>query len=324
MIDLHSFYQHISNPDHPLEPYVEALRKAIEQSYTPNAHGDEKIWQSIVEQLPSLSGSTDLSGDTVSVRGDCNIEQRQALKQTLLQLHPWRKGPFELFGMHLDTEWRSDWKWQRVLPHLGELRYKNILDVGCGSGYHCLRMAGAGANSVVGIDPSLKFLYQFKAINHYAKVDNVHLLPLKSEQLPARMQCFDTVFSMGVLYHRRSPFDHLDELKYALKPGGQLVLETLVVDGDEHTVLVPGDRYAQMRNVWFLPSAKELLRWVERTGFIDAKIVDIDTTQLEEQRSTEWMHFQSLVDFLDPDDNKKTVEGYQAPTRATIIATRGR
>jgi len=322
MIDLSKFYQHISSQDHPLAPFSAALKQAVDNSYQPHSHGDEKIWQQAIDALPNIAGRAELEQATVSVTGDCPEEQQTKIKHNLLQLHPWRKGPFKLFDINIDTEWRSDWKWQRVAPHLGDLRFKVILDVGCGSGYHCLRMAGAGAKTVVGIDPSLKFLYQFKAINHFANVDNVHLLPLKSEQLPYRMACFDTVFSMGVLYHRRSPFDHIDELKHVLKPGGQLVLETLVVDGGKHTVLVPDDRYAQMRNVWFLPSAEELLRWVARAGFIDAKIVDINTTSIDEQRSTEWMHFQSLVDYLDPNDHSKTVEGYQAPTRVTIVATR--
>ena len=44
---------------------------------------------------------------------------------------------------------------------------------------------------------------------------------------------------MGVLYHRASPFDCLLQLKNQLTKGGELILETLVVDGDENTVLVP-------------------------------------------------------------------------------------
>ncbi|CAH0991499.1 tRNA U34 carboxymethyltransferase [Sinobacterium norvegicum] len=323
MINFDEFFRQLADSDHPLHPFAEQINTTINSIYTPYSHGDEISWQQAIEQLPELSTeSTDLNSSAVTARGAVSENQQQQLHKALMGLHPWRKGPFDLFDVYIDTEWRSDWKWQRVAAHLGSLRYKNILDVGCGSGYHCLRMAGAGANTVVGIDPSLKFLYQFKAINYYTQANNVHLLPLKSEQLPYRMQCFDTVFSMGVLYHRKSPFEHLEELKYTLKPGGQLVLETLVVDGGLHTVLVPDDRYAQMRNVWFLPSCDELLRWVERAGFINAKVVDVDTTKLEEQRSTDWMNYQSLQDFLDPNDHAKTVEGYQAPTRATIIATR--
>ncbi|MEP4101842.1 tRNA 5-methoxyuridine(34)/uridine 5-oxyacetic acid(34) synthase CmoB, partial [Paraglaciecola sp.] len=133
---------------------------------------------------------------------------------------------------------------------------------------------------------------------------------------------FDTVFSMGVLYHRRSPIDFLYQLKNQLKKGGELVLETLVVEGDAQTVFMPGDRYAQMRNVWYLPSTAALTLWLQRVGFTNIRVVDVAATTIEEQRATEWMDTQSLVDFLDPDDHSKTIEGYPAPVRAVLIANK--
>jgi tRNA (mo5U34)-methyltransferase len=148
---------------------------------------------------------------------------------------PWRKGPYSLYGVNIDTEWRSDWKWERVLPHLSDLTGRTILDVGCGSGYHMWRMIGAGAHLAVGIDPTQLFLCQFEAVRKLLGNDQrAHLLPLGIEQLPA-LNAFDTVFSMGVLYHRRSPLDHLWQLKDQLVDGGELVLETLVVEGDENS-----------------------------------------------------------------------------------------
>ena len=145
-------------------------------------------------------------------------------------------------------------------------------------------------------------------------------LPLALEELPAKLEGFDTVFSMGVLYHRRSPIDHLLDLKDTLLRGGELVLETLVVEGDAQQVLVPEDRYAMMRNVWFLPSVPALELWLRRAGFVDVRCVDVSTTSVEEQRATDWMRFQSLPDFLDPADHSRTVEGLPAPTRAVLLA----
>lgn len=192
-----------------------------------------------------------LDRDTIEISASEPVNQAQ-LTETLMSLHPWRKGPFSLFNTFIDTEWRSDWKWQRLAPHIAPLKGKAVLDVGCGSGYHCFRMRGEGANLVMGIEPSPKFMLQFDVFKRYMPQEPVYLLPLMSEDLPPHMQSFDTVFSMGVLYHRKSPIEHLEELKGALKKGGELVLETLVVEGDENTCLVPGDRYAQMRNVWFI------------------------------------------------------------------------
>ena len=239
-------------------------------------------------------------------------------------LHPWRKGPYDLFGLHLDTEWRSDWKWDRVIPHLAPLKDRLILDVGCGNGYHCWRMLGEGANRVIGIDPSNKFVHQFYAIKHYLnqaeKELPVDVLPVGIEQLPSELKAFDTVFSMGVLYHRRSPMDHLRELKDCLRDGGQLVLETLIIEGEPREALVPEGRYAKMRNVWFLPSVDTLLSWMRKCGLKNPRVVDICKTSLEEQRTTDWMTFESLPDFLDPNDDSFTAEGHPAPVRAVFLA----
>ena len=234
---------------------------------------------------------------------------------------PWRKGPFYLHDIHIDTEWRSDWKWDRVVPHIAPLKNRQVLDVGCGSGYHMWRMLGEDASGVYGIDPTQLFLIQFQAIKHFIGQRNIHFLPLGIEDMQP-LKAFDTVFSMGVLYHRKDPMQFLTQLKDQLRKGGELVLETLVVDGDETTVLMAGERYAQMRNVWFLPSAKALMVWLERLGFENIRVVDINHTTLDEQRSTEWMETQSLKDFLDPADITRTIEGYPAPQRAVIVANK--
>ena len=183
-------------------------------------------------------------------------------------------------------------------------------------------MAGEGAGLVVGIDPTQLFLAQFLAVRRFVGDGwPVHLLPLGIEQVPPKLQAFDTVFSMGVLYHRRSPIDHLMELRDTLKPGGELVLETLVIDGGPGRVLVPEGRYAKMRNVWFLPSPAELVRWLQRCGFGEVRVVDVTTTTTEEQRGTAWMDFESLPDYLDPLDSTRTVEGHPGPVRAIVLAS---
>ncbi len=143
-----------------------------------------------------------------------------------------------------------------------------MLDVGCGSGYHMWRMYGEGAKMVVGVDPSSLFLCQFEAVKRLAGgTPPVHLLPLGIEELPP-LDAFDTVFSMGVLYHRRSPIDHLLQLRDQLRTGGELVLETLVIEGDENAVLLPRDRYGKMNNVWFIPSVAALQLWLRSAIFV--------------------------------------------------------
>ena len=181
-------------------------------------------------------------------------------------------------------------------------------------------MLGAGAGEVIGIDPTPLFVMQFLALQRYLNRDNIWLIPAGIEHVPEKLKAIDTVFSMGVLYHRRSPVDHLLELRDCLRRDGQLVLETLVIEGGLGQTLVPEGRYARMGNVWFLPSCDTLLGWLTKVGYRDAKVVDVGTTTVDEQRSTEWMTFHSLANFLDPQDSSKSIEGYPAPRRAVITA----
>ncbi|WP_299256976.1 tRNA 5-methoxyuridine(34)/uridine 5-oxyacetic acid(34) synthase CmoB [uncultured Kushneria sp.] len=308
-----------------LESWLARLPEQLARGLDRQRFGDLPAWERAVNRLPALEvKQVHLTQDTVSVEVAMDASSRRQCDNLLKILSPWRKGPYRIGEITIDTEWRSDWKWQRLAPHLSDLKGRRVLDVGGGNGYHGWRMAGAGADFVLVIDPSPRFYWQFHAIRHFmGKAGrNVHFLPVGIEEVPPRLAAFDTVFSMGVLYHRPSPIDHLRELYDTLRPGGELVLETLVVEGDEHQVLVPGERYAQMPNVWFLPSSKALVHWLGRVGFQDPRVVDEADTTLEEQRATEWMTFQSLADFLDPEDPSRTIEGYPAPRRAVVIATR--
>ncbi|QUN04465.1 tRNA 5-methoxyuridine(34)/uridine 5-oxyacetic acid(34) synthase CmoB [Shewanella yunxiaonensis] len=322
MISFSGFYRDIA--DSQLSILLESLPAKIGNWQRENNNGSLPKWEKVLAKLNyPTPDQLDLK-DSVSIGSGAQLSagQREKLENLLQLLHPWRKGPFDIHGIHIDTEWRSDWKWERIAPHISPLQSRTVLDVGCGSGYHMWRMFGAGARMVVGIDPSPLFLCQFEAVKKLAGSEYpVHLLPLGIEEMPAS-EAFDTVFSMGVLYHRKSPIDHLLQLHDQLRDGGELVLETLVIDGDEQAVLVPEDRYGKMNNVWFIPSVAALERWLRRCDFKDIRCVNLDVTSLAEQRSTPWMRNESLVDYLDPNNVDYTVEGYPAPKRATIIAVK--
>ena len=310
-------------PQSPLQSWAENLPQQISDGLCEKRYGDLPQWKTALAQLPQIKSTQNnfLEKVEIGAADDCDEETRAHLRHTLEALIPWRKGPYWIHGIHLDTEWRSDWKWDRVIPHLAPLKNRLILDVGCGNGYHCWRMLGEGAQRVIGIDPSPRFVVQFHMIKQLAGGKYpIDVLPVGIEELPSKLQAFDTVFSMGVFYHRKSPMDHLRELKEALRPGGQLVLETLVIEGELGDVLVPEDRYAKMNNVWFLPSCETMLSWLRKMGFSNARVVDVCKTSTEEQRSTHWMKFHSLPEFLHPDNPELTAEGHPAPIRAVFVA----
>lgn len=317
MIDYSNFFNHIEETK--LSPHLKSMQKFIKTAFSNN---DITKWQNVIHSFPSISLSViDLNNSTIKIgtEKDCSNEERNELRNQLMKLHPWRKGPYNFFGNFIDTEWRSDWKWDRIKAHIAPLKNKNVLDVGCGNGYHCWRILGEEARSVIGIDPFLLSIFQFDAVKHFIDEKSIWILPYKMEEFPQSTNYFDTIFSMGVLYHRRSPFDHLIELRDSLRDGGELILETLVIDGKLGEVLVPEKRYAKMRNVWFIPTTLSLELWLKRLGFKNIRLIDVTKTTTEEQRKTEWMTFESLPDFLNPQNPNLTIEGYPAPKRAIFI-----
>lgn len=316
-------YDQIASTD--LAPWLGTLPEQVSQNLNASSNGHMPTWRDALNEMPNVNPTRiQLSSDTITIgqKSDLPTDPSSELRQTLMAFHPWRKGPWNYFGTVIDTEWRSNLKWDRLKQSISPLKDRLVLDIGSGNGYYSYRMAGEGAKLALGTDPFLLYVLQSLIARRYLPSScPAFVIPLRIEELPSNAPLFDTVFSMGVLYHRKSPLDHLFELRDLIRPGGELILETLVIDGDEGQVLVPRNRYAKMRNTWFIPSCLTLERWLERCGFKNIQLADISDTTTGEQRSTDWMTFDSLETFLDPNDPAKTIEGYPGPKRAIFVAT---
>ena len=318
MINYSEFFTYLERTG--LEDVAGEFAARTNQALRELAHGDFDKWSEAIAAMPQVKPlRIDFTADAVTAAGDMDQAVRGQLKNQLMQLHPWRKGPFNLFDIHIDTEWRSGLKWARLQDRI-DLKDKLVLDVGCGNGYYLFRMLGAGAKAAVGVDPFMLYVMQFHAINKYVQTHRAAVLPLGVDDVSADCGCFDTVFSMGILYHRRQPKEHLGQLLNFLKPGGQLVLETIVLDKPGEELLEPKGRYAKMRNVWAIPSPKFLEKWLAESGYDNIQIIDITKTTSIEQRKTDWMTYESLDDFLDPADETKTIEGHPSPVRVIMTA----
>jgi len=302
-----------------LSKICEDLIKSSTQALSVN-NGNIPKWEKAIESIKTQpQGGVEYAKPYLKINSQ-NFNKEQ-LEPSLKQLMPWRKGPYQIGDLQLNSEWRGDMKWDRVIPNIKPLKGKTVLDVGSGNGYFTYLMALSGAEIALGIDPFLLFNYQFQAIRSLINTPpNAFVLPLKLEQVPNET-VFDTVFSMGVLYHQKDYMAHLQQLKNVMAMGGELVLETLVIDAIHGKKIIPEDRYARMRNVWCLPSTDTLHTWLEQTGFNDIKLVDITKTTPKEQRATHWIggNTQSLQDFLDPNDDNLTIEGLPAPKRAIFV-----
>lgn len=320
--DEHRFIQAVVGTR--IQTIAPALIQAVHAQSNALKHGHLERWETAVNALPS-SDACRFNIENGAIRIDISVATDvQKLSDSLKALMPWRKGPYQIGSVHIDTEWRSDWKWNRLLPHISPISGRNILDVGCGSGYHMWRMRHEGAEVVLGIDPNLLYVKQFDAVQHFIQDNRVLLLPLPMQSVPTSCALFDSVFSMGVLYHRRDPHQHLLELHGAVAQDGELILETLVAPGSTNDSTVIDGRYANMRNIYELPTVKRLCHWIEKAGFSDPIVADVNHTSRLEQRSTQWMRSFSLAQALDPCDSSQTIEGFPRPLRAIVVATKRR
>ena len=302
-----------------LSPELRGRRIADAALQRVSSHGDAARWSQALSDLPQAAVLGRDFGDCVSI--DLQELSEENLQSALMQLHPWRKGPFRIAGVRIDAEWRSDLKWQRLAPIRACLESAQVLDVGCGNGYYGWRMLAAGARRVIGVDHNLLCVAQHLAVQRYLRDRRNLVLPLPLSELPDEWRNFDLVFSMGVLSHSRNPLSHLGMLYPKLREGGWLVLESLVV-GEGSGELRPAGRYARMPNIWRLPGVGRLRSWIEDAGFVDIELISVARTTPEEQRCGEWMRFESLAESLDLGDSSRTQEGYPAPRRALFTARR--
>ncbi|MCP4672090.1 MAG: tRNA 5-methoxyuridine(34)/uridine 5-oxyacetic acid(34) synthase CmoB [Desulfobacula sp.] len=296
------------------------------RSYLNNAKGNYLKFKTVLEQILNHNPSLiDLEGRAIIIgdRSDLSKREFKLLNNQLERLCPWRKGPFNVFGIDIDSEWQSWIKWERLENHIGNLENRKILDIGSSNGYYMFKMAAANPLMVLGVEPQSSFYFQYLAMQKFLNLDNVYCLPIPHDELPKMERYFDTIFCMGVLYHRKSPIEMLKSIYDSMRPGGELVLENLVINSRRNFCLFPKNRYAKMRNTFFIPDLLVMESWLLRAGFTNIRCVDVTKTGFEEQRKTRWIHTETLKDFLDPDDPDKTIEGYQAPVRAIFIANAG-
>ena len=282
---------------------------------------DIKPMREALSTLPKLSDISYILSDTIAIHSlHVSNEDAEKIKNCALALMPWRKGPFEICGTFIDTEWQSFIKYNLLEPHFN-LEGKIVGDIGCNNGYYLFRMLAQKPKKLVGFDPSALYKTQFDFINHFTQSDIVYEL-LGVEHLPFYEHKFDVLFCLGVLYHRSDPVATLKALYSGLNPGGELILDTFMIDGDEQVALCPAKTYSKIPNVYFVPTINALKNWLERAKFKDIEVLEIKKTDIREQRKTAWIQGESLENFLQPDNENLTIEGYAAPKRVYIKAKR--
>lgn len=285
-------------------------------------------WKNVKPWYEQLQKAFEIKKDNLSVDygdwfsigkpEDLTPQEHEILLQTAKKLIPWRKGPFKLFGLEIDSEWQSNIKYNLLRPHFN-LKDKVVADIGCNNGYYMFRMLEDKPKRLIGFDPSPLTMLQFEFVNHFVK-SSIEYEKLGVEHLEIYNHKFDFIFMLGVLYHRPDPVGTLKSLARGLNNGGEIIIDTFMIDGEEEVALTPKERYSKIPNIYFIPTINALKNWLHRAGFENFEVLAITKTTTQEQRKTPWSFDQSLEDFLDSNDESKTVEGYPAPKRVYIKA----
>jgi len=291
--------------------------------FTPQA----RQYREAVQSIRDIKSNWFNLADAVVKIGKANEltpEQQSRFYQALQNFCPWKKGPFELFGIGIDAEWRSDWKWERILPHIQSLKNRKIADIGCHNGYFMWRMAAEEPDCVIGFEPVPKHFWNFQLMQNIVQQEKLNFELLGVEHIDLYPNFFDTIFCLGILYHHPDPIGLLGKMRQALAPKGEIVIDCQGIPGELPIALTPRKRYAKARGIWFLPTQTCLENWIARAGFSQIECFFASPLSTEEQRSTPWAKVDSLKEFLNPEDSSLTVEGYPAPWRYYLIARKQR
>lgn len=105
---------------------------------------------------------------------------------------------------------------------LADLRDKDVLEIGCGTGVHARLLAEAGARVVaVDLTPTAVELTR-RRLEHAALDADVR--EADAEALPFAGSSFDFVWSWGVIHHSENTDRVISEIARVLRPGGRLAL----------------------------------------------------------------------------------------------------
>ena len=285
-------------------------------------HGNLNKWIKILNSLPIIpTNYLDYFGSSITIgeKDEINEVQIKTLEKELLKLSPWRKGPFNIFGLEIDSEWCSDKKWQRIQSHLPNIKGMKIADIGCSNGYYSYKLLGLKPDLIVGMDKTALYVMQFLALKFYTKqIQELVVLPCSSEEFDFKKINFDLVLSMGILYHSKNPCNHLNSLKQLVKKNGYIILETIISNLPDNIDVNKNQTYAGMKNIGTIFTKKNLNDLMISNGFKNIEIVNDSFTDSSEQRSTKWMNGKSLREFILPNGN--TLEGYPPVCRSIFVA----
>lgn len=117
----------------------------------------------------------------------------------------------------------TQYEFDTLLGFMGDIAGKKILDLGCGPGRFGVKLAAAGAESVVGLDLSAVAVEKANQLAKEMSVSNFHARQsaLTSD---AFLNTFDYVLCVNMLHHTDEQDLVLSHIYKSLKVGGALIV----------------------------------------------------------------------------------------------------
>ena len=159
--------------------------KSLFQTFSKNEnfckHGNLEKWKNILHLLPESNAChVDFSGSHIVLGDKASLgeQDKKKLQDLLLNLNPWRKGPFNICDINVDSEWRSDYKWERLKDFIPNIAGKRVADLGCSNGYYGYKLLGLDPELVVGMDKTALFIFQFYLVQLRSLIQRIWTLIL--------------------------------------------------------------------------------------------------------------------------------------------------
>lgn len=145
-------------------------------------------------------------------------------------------------------------EWHQLKPLFPSLAGKNVLDLGCGYGWHCIFAARQGAAQVLGLDLSRKMIEEAIKRNKKTQIE-YRVCGIEEYEYPESM--WDCVVSNLALHYIENIEKVFQNVYKTLKPGGTFIFNI------EHPVFTAG-----VGQDWIYTQSGKPLYWPVDNYFI--------------------------------------------------------
>jgi len=111
----------------------------------------------------------------------------------------------------------------KVLEYLGDLKGKDVMDIGAGSGYFSVKLAEAGAR-VIAADVDDEFQEFLRRRIQENDLSNIETRKIPYDDPGLRKEEVDMVLMVNSYHHIENRPDYFDKVREGIKPDGELVI----------------------------------------------------------------------------------------------------